>query len=141
MAREVHRNRDRGGDQSARLYTLRRDLTSKQGSSSNVGPGNVLGLILAALVVINLPRFVTGGGFNFSFTQFLSKLQEAPAIDVGWVDRLFDYDINIDFQYPFLWLEGLFEFVVNLTKSILFLGTGAVQVLVYAVYFLGIIFA
>lgn len=140
MAREVHHNRDRGGDQSARLYTLRRDLTSNKGSSSSLGAGNVLGLMLVALVVINLPRFITGGGFNFSFTQLLTFLQEAPAIDVGWIDRLLGSDLNINLQFPFLWLENVLEFLVNFTKSILFLGTGAVQVLVYAVYFLGIIF-
>lgn len=133
-------NKELGGSSSSRLYTLKRGTTAKPGSSSSMGAGNVLGLMLVALVVVNLPRFVTGGGFNFSFTQLLTSLQEAPAIDVGWIDRLLGSDLNINLQFPFLWLQNVLEFLVNFTKSILFLGTGAVQVLVYAVYFLGIIF-
>lgn len=133
-------NSEFGGSSSSLLYTLKRGSTSNQSSSSNMGAGNVLGLFLVALVVINLPRFITGGGFNFSFTQLLTSLQNAPAIDVGWVERLLGNELNINVEYPFLWLENVLEFIVNLLKSVLFLGTGAVQIIVYAFYFLGIIF-
>lgn len=109
------------------------------GSSSSASLSSIFGGILLVLVIMNIPRAITGQGFNFTFSALLDTLQDVPTIDITWVSDTFKP--IVDDWGAFNFLRTFINFFVDSLSAVAFIGTGIVQVITFVAHFISVIFS
>ena len=108
------------------------------GSNSSSSNGSFFGWILVVLIAFNIPRFLMGSGFNFSFQELLTTLINAPAIDITWVTNTIQ---SITADWGVLnFIRDFVNLLIDFFRTLAFWGTGVVQIITYLIYFLGKLF-
>lgn len=98
-------------------------------------------VLFLILFIINFFYSATGNNSIFSFSSMLYAFQEAPQIPIGWIRDFSNLQITSDWTVAFNWLRDfLNNFVMKIITAGLFICTGVVQIITYAVYFIGILF-
>ena len=102
---------------------------------------SIFGVIFMMLFIVNFFYSATGNTSTFSFSSMLYALQEAPQIPIDWIRDFSNLQITSDWTIAFNWLRDfLNNFVMKIITAGLFICTGVVQLITYAVYFIGILF-
>lgn len=98
-------------------------------------------VLFLILFIINFFYSATGNTSTFSFSSMLYAFQEAPQIPIDWIRDFSNLQITSDWTAAFNWLRDfLNNFVMKIITAGLFICTGVVQIITYAVYFIGILF-
>ena len=98
-------------------------------------------VLFLILFIINFFYSATGTTSTFSFSSMLYAFQEAPQIPIDWIRDFSNLQITSDWTAAFNWLRDfLNNFVMKIITAGLFICTGVVQIITYAVYFIGILF-
>lgn len=101
----------------------------------------IFGVVFIMLFIVNFFYSATGNTSTFSFSSLLYALHEAPQIPIDWIRDFSNLQITSDWTVAFNWLRDfLNNFVMKIITAGLFLCTGVVQLITYAVYFIGILF-
>lgn len=99
-------------------------------------------VLFIILFIVNFFYSATGNTSTFSFSSMLYAFQEAPQIPIDWIRDFSNLQITSDWTVAFNWLRDfLNNFVMKIITAGLFLCTGVVQLITYAVYFIGILFS
>lgn len=114
---------------------INRSAMDKNTSSTSVNP---FAFILLALLFVNIPRFIAGDFVPFSFTELFNSFNSVPVIDLGWVSNTFQA-ITTDWGV-FNFLRDFFNLFVDMLSSVAFIGSGIVQIILFAVWIVPIIF-
>lgn len=94
------------------------------------------------LFIVNFFYSATGNTSTFSFSSMLYAFQEAPQIPTDWIRDFSNLRITSDWTVAFNWLRDfLNNFVMKIITAGLFISTGVVQLITYAVYFISILFS
>ena len=98
-------------------------------------------VLFLILFIINFFYSATGNTSTFSFSSMLYAFQEAPQIPIDWIRDFSNLQITSDWTVAFNWLRDfLNNFVMKIITAGLFICTGIVQIITYAVYFISILF-
>lgn len=98
-------------------------------------------VLFLILFIINFFYSATGNTSTFSFSSMLYAFQEAPQIPIDWIRDFSNLQITSDWTVAFNWLRDfLNNFVMKIITAGLFICTGVVQIITYAVYFISILF-
>lgn len=109
--------------------------------STHASFASIFGVIFMMLFIVNFFYSATGNTSTFSFSSMLYAFQEAPQIPIDWIRDFSNLQITSDWTVAFNWLRDfLNNFVMKIITAGLFLCTGVVQLITYAVYFIGILF-
>lgn len=109
-------------------------------SRSNPYP-TVFVVLFLILFIINFFYSATGNTSTFSFSSMLYAFQQAPQIPIDWIRDFSNLQITSDWTVAFNWLRDfLNNFVMKIITAGLFICTGVVQIITYAVYFISILF-
>lgn len=109
-------------------------------SRSNPYP-TVFVVLFLILFIINFFYSATCNTSTFSFSSMLYAFQEAPQIPIDWIRDFSNLQITSDWTVAFNWLRDfLNNFVMKIITAGLFICTGVVQIITYAVYFISILF-
>lgn len=101
----------------------------------------IFGVVFLMLFIVNFFYSATSNTTPFSFTTLLYAFQEAPQIPIDWIKKFANLQITSDWSVAFNWLRDfLNNYVMKIITAGLFLCTGIVQLITYAVYFIGILF-
>ena len=97
-------------------------------------------LVFAFVLLFNimLVIFKQEQDSSFTFAQFLSLLQNAPVVDVGWITELQTF--NLDLPSWLSWLQSILNVILFATQFIAYLLTGFYQLLKYLWYFIRVVF-
>lgn len=98
-------------------------------------------VLFLVLFIVNFFYSATGNTSTFSFSSMLYAFQEAPQIPTDWIRDFSNLRITSDWTVAFNWLRDfLNNFVMKIITAGLFISTGVVQLITYAVYFISILF-
>ena len=98
-------------------------------------------VLFLILFIVNFFYSATGNSSSFSFSSMLYAFQEAPQIPTDWIRDFANLRITSDWTVAFNWLRDfLNNFVMKIITAGLFISTGVVQLITYAVYFISILF-
>lgn len=98
-------------------------------------------VLFLVLFIVNFFYSATGNTSTFSFSSMLYAFQEAPQIPTDWIRDFSNLKITSDWTVAFNWLRDfLNNFVMKIITAGLFISTGVVQLITYAVYFISILF-
>lgn len=98
-------------------------------------------VLFLILFIVNFFYSATGNTSSFSFSVMLYAFQEAPQIPTDWIRDFANLRITSDWTVAFNWLRDfLNNFVMKIITAGLFISTGVVQLITYAVYFISILF-
>ena len=98
-------------------------------------------VLFLILFIVNFFYSATGNTSTFSFSSMLYAFQEAPQIPTDWIRDFSNLQITSDWTVAFNWLRDfLNNFVMKIITAGLFICTGIVQLITYAVYFISILF-
>lgn len=101
----------------------------------------IFSVVFLMLFIVNFFYSATSNETPFSFTTLLYAFQEAPQIPIDWIKKFANLQITSDWTVAFNWLRDfLNNYVMKIITAGLFLCTGIVQLITYAVYFIGILF-
>lgn len=101
----------------------------------------IFSVVFLMLFIVNFFYSATSNDTPFSFTTLLYAFQEAPQIPIDWIKKFANLQITSDWTVAFNWLRDfLNNYVMKIITAGLFLCTGIVQLITYAVYFIGILF-
>ena len=101
----------------------------------------IFSVIFLMLFIVNFFYSATSNDSPFSFTTLLYAFQEAPQIPIDWIKQFANLQITSDWTVAFNWLRDfLNNYVMKIITAGLFLSTGIVQLITYAVYFISILF-
>ena len=101
----------------------------------------VFAVLFLVLFIVNFFYSATGNTSTFSFSSMLYAFQEAPQIPTYWIRDFSNLRITSDWTVAFNWLRDfLNNFVMKIITAGLFISTGVIQLITYAVYFIGILF-
>lgn len=114
---------------------INRSAMDKSSSSTSVNP---FAFILLALLFVNIPRFIAGDFVPFSFTSLFESLNTVPVIDLSWISNTFQ-EITADWG-AFNFLRDFFNLFVDMLRSVAFIGSGMVQIIIFAVWLVPVIF-
>ena len=119
-----------------------RDYTTISVIESRPNPyPTVFVVLFLILFIINFFYSATGNTSNFSFSSMLYAFQHAPQIPIDWIRDFSNLQITSDWTVAFNWLRDfLNNFVMKIITAGLFICTGVVQIITYAVYFISILF-
>lgn len=94
---------------------------------------SILKVIILLLLVLNVFAVLRGSEQSFTFTGLLHILEEAPAIDISWINK-------VHFEIPGDW--GIVDFLrkflnqfSSVLQAVLFIGTGLAQFFTYVGHF------
>lgn len=144
-----HKNAENGKNVALRGWPRRKNDGLLKGKSSDgfqvQSLGSIFGLILLAIFMINVFRIASGKENYFTFDLFFRALQEAPTIDLQWLSAFEAFESPIKggwgaFQFLADFLNFVLGFLGDLFTIIGFVGTGAVQTLLYLLHFIPVLF-
>lgn len=116
-------------------------MAKKDTSKSGVITPTVFVVLFLILFIVNFFYSATGNTSTFSFSSMLYAFQEAPQIPTDWIRDFSNLQITSDWTVAFNWLRDfLNNFVMKIITAGLFISTGVVQLITYAVYFISILF-
>lgn len=75
---------------------------------------------------------------SFTFAQFLSLLQNAPVVDVGWITELRTFNLVLPSWLS--WVQSILDVILFVTQFIAYILTGLYQLLKYLWYFIRVVF-
>lgn len=118
------------------------DYTTISVIESRSNPYSTVFVVLfLVLFIVNFFYSATGNTSTFSFSSMLYAFQEAPQIPTDWIRDFSNLRITSDWTVAFNWLRDfLNNFVMKIITAGLFISTGVVQLITYAVYFISILF-
>lgn len=121
----------RGGSVSARKYN----------ASLALGTAPYFFRLVFAFVLlfdVLLVVFKPEQDSSFTFAQFLSLLQNAPVVDVGWISELQTFNLVLPSWLS--WVQSILNVILFAAQFIAYVLTGFYQLLKYLWYFIRVVF-
>lgn len=109
------------------------------------GLTSIFGIFLLALFFVNVMRAATGNQDVFTFTRLLNAMQNAPSISLEWLSTFQRFgqvaqgDWGI-FEFLKNFINGFLGFFGDIFTVVGFVGTGGVQLILYVVHFIPVLF-
>lgn len=99
--------------------------------------GSTLGLLATLLILVNMWLVLSGSGEFRGLEWLLNILSNAPAIPTGWLEAWASANIDATSWGMFEFLANFFNRINDLLNVIAFIGTGAINILLFVLYFIG----
>lgn len=97
--------------------------------------GSTLSVILALLIIINLFNLLFDNTDYRGFMWFLEVISNAPAIPVDWLSTWTSLSIDAPSWGVFEFLANFLNLFSGLLSTIVFIGIGAVNIIIFVLYF------
>lgn len=97
-------------------------------------------LVFAFVLLFNvmLVVFKPEQDSSFTFAQFLSLLQNAPVVDVGWITELRTFNLVLPSWLS--WVQSILDLILFAVQFVAYVLTGFYQLLKYLWYFIRVVF-
>lgn len=129
--------RGRNGKIKTRLFVY---STKNYAESTGVGGFGVLQVIFVILLLSALFSSLSGSPTSFTFSGLLEKLSTCPSLYGDWMTTLTDARIYNDWGQAFNWFRDFLNMFMNILSVGVYMCTGIVQLLLYAIFMLSVVF-